>query len=102
LTIQNAVKNQGTATAGTSEISFYLSTDQTLSTASDTFVCKRSIASLTAGASNPTSGTTSTVCTLPAVPAGSYYVIGYADSAGVVVEARENNNTQTGALITVP
>jgi hypothetical protein len=102
LTISNAVKNQGNATAGASEISFYLSTDQTLSTASDTFVCKRSVASLTAGASNPTSGTTATVCTIPAVAAGSYYVIGYADSGGAVVEARENNNTQTGALITVP
>jgi hypothetical protein len=102
LTINNAVKNQGNATAGASEISFYLSTDQTLSTASDTFVCKRSITSLNAGASNPTSGTATTTCTIPAVPAGSYYVIGFADSAAAITEARENNNTQTGALITIP
>jgi hypothetical protein len=102
LTIQNAVKNQGSATAGASEISFYLSTDQTLSTASDTFVCKRSVVSLAAGVSNPTSGTTATVCTIPAISAGSYYLIGSADSAGVVTESRENNNTQIGANISVP
>lgn len=102
LTIQSAVKNQENATAGASEIGFYLSTDQTLSTASDTFVCKRAVTSLAAGASDPASSVTTTTCTLPAVPAGSYYVIGYADSAGLVIEARENNNTQTGAFITVP
>jgi hypothetical protein len=102
LTINNAVKNQGSWSAGASEISFYLSTDQTLSTASDTFVCKRSVTLLNAGVSNPTSGATTTTCTIPTVPAGSYYVIGFADSAGAITEARENNNTQTGALITIP
>lgn len=102
LTIQSAIKNQGTAAAAASEISFYLSTDQTLNTANDTFVCKRSVTSLAAGASDPASSATTTTCTIPSVPAGGYYVIGFADSAGVVTEARENNNTQTGAFITVP
>jgi chitodextrinase len=102
LTIQSAAKNQGNRNSGAFDIGFYLSTDTTLDTSSDYFVCKRSIASLAVGASDPPSGATTGTCTLPAVPAGSYYVIAFADSTRVITEYNENNNTQVGANITVP
>lgn len=102
LTIQSAAKNQGNRDAGAFDLGFYLSADTVVDTASDPFICKRSIASLAAGASDPPSSVTTISCTLPAVPAGSYYVIGFADSTRVITEYNENNNTQTGASITVP
>jgi len=102
LTLQSAVKNQGNRDAGAFDLGFYLSTDTTLNTASDPFVCKRSISSLAVGISDPPSSVTTTTCTIPAVAAGSYYVIGFADSTRVITEHNENNNTQTGASITMP
>lgn len=102
LTIQSAAKNQGNRDSGAFDLGFYLSTDTALDTASDHFVCKRSIASLAVGASDPPSSVTTISCTLPAVPAGSYYVIGFADSTRVITEYNENNNTQTGAFISIP
>jgi len=102
LTIQNGVKNQGNRDSGAFDVGFYLSTDTVLDTASDHFVCKRSIASLAVGVSDPPSSVTTITCTIPAVPAGSYYVIGFADSTRAITEYNENNNTQVGASIKVP
>jgi subtilase family serine protease len=92
LLINDSVKNQGGATAGAFDVSFYLSADAVYQ-AGDTLVCKRTITSLPANTSNPASGTTQTSCAIPAAAsAGMYYLISRVDSGVTVVEGNEANN----------
>jgi uncharacterized repeat protein (TIGR01451 family) len=95
LTLKDRVKNQGSAPADEFTISFYLSSDTSYQDSSDYFICSRSVNSLGVGIQNPTSGTTTTACSIPAsAPAGTYYVIVIDDAANSVMESNENNNTR--------
>ena len=97
LTLKDAVKNQGNVRAGPFTISFYLSNDRDYQT-SDYLVCSRTVSSLAVSAQNPTSGTTTTTCPIPAsVPVGSYYLIVVDDATNTVVESTESNNTLTAS-----
>ncbi len=104
LTLTDSVKNQGTLDAGAFDIGFYLSTDLVFSPATDILICSRTVGSLATGASDPPSGATTTICTVPATaPAGTYRVIVVDDSGGTVTEVNETNNTKyTSNTITVP
>ncbi|QWV97167.1 putative Ig domain-containing protein [Geomonas nitrogeniifigens] len=91
------VKNQGQATAGASTLSFYLSSDGTVSGA-DTKVADVSVGSLAAGGSQ----TVSFNATVPAtLPAGSYVIGAIADRVGVVAETDEANNAKGGGSIDI-
>jgi subtilase family serine protease len=89
VTVSNTTKNQGGGGAPGSTTSFYLSTNVLLD-ASDTLLGMRPVGSLGPGLSD--SG--SIAVTIPrGTPAGSYYIIAAADSAGAIVETLETNNT---------
>jgi uncharacterized repeat protein (TIGR01451 family) len=94
LTIKDRIKNQGTATANASTISYYLSLDNVYQNGADTFVCSRPLASIVAGVSIPTgTSVTTTTCPRPVVPYGTIYrLLAVDDSAGVVTESNESNN----------
>ena len=89
--INDMVNNSGIGAATAFDVNYYLSTNATYET-SDTFMCKRSITSLAAGATNPTSGTTQSTCAIPSVAAGSYYILAKVDPGSTVVESNESNN----------
>jgi len=92
LIVTDTVKNQGSGPAGASTTSFYLSTNFSLD-ASDVFLGSRSVPALDVGATH--SGSTSLV--IPAATAlGTYYLMASADSANVVNESTEVNNTSYG------
>ena len=83
-TVQNAVKNYGTATAGPFYAGFYLSTDTTITTG-DTLIGYRyyssGLGANTAGANEYTS------VTIPSsVPAGAYYLGMISDYTNAVSE----------------
>jgi len=92
--VSDTVKNVGAGPAGTSTISFYLSTNKVFD-AADVFLGSRAVPSLAAAGKN--AGATSIPIPSGTAP-GNYYVIGVADSGsdtgGVVVETREDNNTK--------
>ena len=98
LRIDDRVANQGTEPTGAFDISYYLSLDNSYSAGTDTYLCRRSVAGLAAGASNPAGGTTRTTCPIPSVPARSYYVIAVADSGSTVAESNETNNTRPASV----
>jgi len=82
------VKNQGGATAGASNLKYYLSTDITYGTG-DVLLATDAVASLTAGATSAVSE----VVTIPSsTAAGNYYILFYADADGQVTESDETNN----------
>jgi plastocyanin len=69
--IQNTLTNQGSQTAATTTVNFYLSTDTQIDT-SDVFIGKRTVRNLAPGAS---SGPVSTMVTVPrSTVTGSYFV----------------------------
>lgn len=86
VTVNNTVKNQGTAAAGSFDVNLYLSTDQTLDGA-DTLLATRIVSGLAAGASS------SSADTVVIASAGSYYVIAVADENNAIDESSETNNT---------
>ena len=63
--------------------------------AGDTFICSRPVSGLAAMASNPASGTAITVCPIPAIAPGLYYVIVVDDYTNAVAEKNEGNNTRS-------
>ncbi len=67
LLINDQVTNQSTASAGAFDISYHLSGDAIYEADKDIYLCKRSVAGLAAGVSNPTSGTIQTNCPIPNV-----------------------------------
>ncbi len=82
------VKNQGTATAGASNLKYYLSSNATYE-AGDTYLALDAVASLAA------SGTAavSELVTIPAgTAAGTWYILFYADADLAVTESSETNN----------
>jgi len=98
LRINDRVANQGTGSAGAFDIRYYLSVDPTYQAGTDIYVCKRSVASLAPGASNPPSGSTQTSCPVPNVAAGNYFVIAIADSGSTVAESSETNNNRSATV----
>ncbi len=99
--LSNTVKNQGTATAGSSIVAFHLSTNAVYGDGDDiAFTATRSVASLVAGASS--SGNT-TLTVPPAAALGTYYICAMADSGGAVNEGtnESNNSSCTGGTIQV-
>ena len=82
------VLNQGAASAGASNLKYYLSTDNTYS-AGDVLLATDAIASLAASGSV----VASELVTIPASTApGTYYILFYADADAQVTEVNENNN----------
>ncbi|MCR5888599.1 hypothetical protein LRS06_12660 [Hymenobacter sp. J193] len=93
------VKNQGQASAVSSTISYYLSSN-TIWDANDALLKTVTGAALNASASD----TRTTTLTVPAATAaGSYYVLFVADAAAAIAESSETNNVASVALsVTVP
>ncbi|EHR71672.1 CARDB domain-containing protein,subtilase family protease [Burkholderiales bacterium JOSHI_001] len=98
ITVSGTVTNGGTGAAAASTLSFYLSSDNVLS-ANDTLVGTAAINALAAnGGFQLASGSV----TVPAsLPAGTYFLIAVADSANVVLESNEGNNTRAVNTIVV-
>ncbi len=83
-----SVKNQGTSASGTSNLKYYLSTDNTYSVG-DILLGTDAIAALGAGASVAAGKTV----TIPAgTTPGTYYMLFYADADAQVTETNETNN----------
>ncbi len=95
VTVNATAKNQGQASAAASTLSFYLSTDATITTG-DTRLSDVSVTSLAVGASKAVSS----YVTLPTtLAAGTYYIGAIADRTLVVVESSESNNWKAGNTI---
>ncbi|MBT9394790.1 hypothetical protein KLP40_16610 [Hymenobacter sp. NST-14] len=93
-----SVQNQGLTTAATSDVSFYLSTDATLS-AADVLLGTAAGGSLYGGYRDYRGGS----FTVPAgtVP-GAYYVLFVADGQNKEAETNETNNVSSAALAVLP
>jgi subtilase family serine protease len=91
LSLFNTVKNQGTASPGSSVAAFHLSNNTTYGDGDDIpFAFTRSVDGLAAGASSSATNT----LTIPATtPLGNYYICAMADSGGAVTESDETNNS---------
>ena len=97
VTVNATAKNQGQASAAASTMSFYLSSDATITTG-DRKLSDVSVTSLAVGASKAVSS----YVTLPtSLAAGTYYIGAIADRTGVVVESSESNNWKAGNTITL-
>jgi subtilase family serine protease len=84
---------------GSSTTSFYLTTDFVLD-AGDVLLGSRAVGALV---SNATSSGTTTVTLPSGLPAGNYYIVAVADSAGAISEAVETNNTVFSSIsLTAP
>jgi subtilase family serine protease len=82
------VKNQGTATAGASNLKYYLSSNTTYEVG-DTYLALDAVASLAASAT----AAVSELVTIPAgTTAGTWYILFYADADLAVTESSETNN----------
>ena len=97
--IPNTVVNTAAApgTAPSFQVGLYLASSAVIDPGTDTVLTSRTVASLAPAA---TSAATTTV-TLPTTP-GNYFIGAVADRAGVVVEANESNNQQSGTIAVVP
>lgn len=90
------IQNSGSASAAASTVSFYISSDSTVDT-SDTLLGTAAVPTLTSNSSN--SG--SQIFTIPSTLATGSYTVGMIiDSAGVVSESSETNNSNQGATDT--
>jgi subtilase family serine protease len=98
ISVSDQTKNLGAA-VGSSTTSFYLTTDFVLDPG-DVLLGSRAVGTL---ASNTTSSGTSTVTLPSGLPAGNYYIVAVADSAGAISEAVETNNTVFSSIsVTAP
>src|SRR5262249_13149378 len=94
ITVSDTTKNQGAGSAAASTTSYYLSADAVLDP-SDVLLGSRAVAPLAPGATDSGSITV----TIPAgTGAGTFYVFAKADSADVVSETAETNNTSSRTL----
>ncbi len=83
------VRNQGTASAGASNLKYYLSANATYET-SDTYLATDAVAVLAASAT----AAVSELVTIPSsTAAGTYYILFFADADAAVAESNETNNT---------
>lgn len=88
------IKNQGNATAGSSNTNFYLSNDSTYSS-DDLFLGYDSVISLGVGSFSSQSFS---VTTDSNTIAGDYYLLFQADASGLVTESNEINNFSASAI----
>jgi subtilase family serine protease len=96
LVVRNTVAATGGGT-GMFEVSFYLSTDATITT-SDTYLGKRWVGGLAPGGTD----TAETSLTIPAtVVPGTWWVGAIADSGNVVVEPNENDNLRASGAVSI-
>jgi thermitase len=93
ITVNDTTRNQGGGAAPTSTTAFYLSTNNVLD-AGDTPLGSRSVPALDPGGSSAAS----TMLTIPAGTAGSYYLIAQTDAGGAIAETNETNNTTARAI----
>jgi hypothetical protein len=96
LTISLTVKNRGTGPSAASRVNVYLSADSTI-TSSDSLVAFADVPALAAGTSHPIPGH---VTVASSVLPRAYYLGAVADSANVVTETDETNNTRAASVIT--
>lgn len=98
-TVANTVQNQGTAVSGACRLGFYLSTDQTITTA-DVLLGSRNVGALAANASS----SENTSLTIPAsLVLGNYFIGAWVDDQQSVNEAVETNNLGIKSLaLTAP
>ena len=88
------VYNQGGASAGASNLKYYLSSDNAYGTG-DVLLATDAVSALNASASAPVSE----VVTIPSsTAAGNYYILFEADADAQVTESNENNNVGSAAL----
>ena len=99
LSTTDTVANNGAIAAASFTVAYRLSSNTTYGDPDDiTLTATRTISSLNPSASN----TATTTLAIPAsVAAGTYYVCAKADSASVVTEGNENNNTACSSAIAV-
>ena len=91
LTINETTRNQGSGTAASSVVAFYLSTNLNWD-AVDVRIGSRFVSDLAAGASQ----SAATTVTIPAsTTTGAYYIIARADDEGTVAEVSESNNVRS-------
>lgn len=86
--VSYTLKNNGSDAAGNSHVAYYISDDNSLNTASDEFVDKDFVSSISAGGTH--SGTESIVINRDP---GTYYIFVVADTDDEVEETIESNNT---------
>ncbi|MFK7934615.1 MAG: M12 family metallo-peptidase, partial [Saprospiraceae bacterium] len=91
ITATLSVLNMGSGASTGGEIGYYLSTDDSFSTAEDLFIGSESIPDLAAGERSPAITFTQDTRDLN-VPAGDYFVIYFIDYQDVVAEIDENDN----------
>ena len=97
ITVSDTTANQGSGSATASTTGLYLSNNVLLDS-KDPSVGTRTVPALTAGGSN----TGATAVTIPDGTApGTYYILAKADSAGVIAETQESNNTKWSNAILV-
>ncbi|UOQ53320.1 CARDB domain-containing protein [Hymenobacter cellulosivorans] len=97
VSLGGTVRNQGGGDASSSQLGYYLSTDNTLSSG-DLLLGTSSGGALAAGQTTARAGTFS----IPTgVTPGTYYVVYAADPAGAVTESNETNNTTSLTLTIV-
>jgi subtilase family serine protease len=95
--VSDTTRNQGADSAGASTTNYYLSPNIVFD-AADVVLGGRSVPSLAAGAVN----TGSAMVQIPGTTAaGTYYVLGRADSANAVTESLENNNVSSAVVVRV-
>jgi subtilase family serine protease len=97
ISVTETTQNAGTGVAGASVTAFYLSANILLD-ASDQRLTERSVSSLGAGGSS----VRTTTLTVPAVAAGTWYVIAAADDLKTVTETNEANNTRSASMLIGP
>jgi subtilase family serine protease len=95
VTLTEITANSGGGAAAPSRTEWYLSANAGLD-ASDMLLGSREVGPLAAGAS---SSTTTPVVIPAGLPAGLYYILARADSAGSVLETIETNNIRVSAAI---
>jgi subtilase family serine protease len=95
--VTETTQNIGTGNAGESVTGFYLSTNVLLD-ASDLPIGSRPVPALAAGASN----VRKTTVTLPAVSAGTWYLLANADDGRTITETIETNNTRAVTILVGP
>ncbi|MDD4961443.1 MAG: CARDB domain-containing protein, partial [Candidatus Marinimicrobia bacterium] len=92
ISLSTEVINIGAATAGSSHLGYYLSTNTTISQ-SDYRWADDYVTSLTVGAKSPeSSGTVDLTTVSPTIPDGTYYVGWIIDYLNEVIESDENDN----------
>jgi subtilase family serine protease len=94
MSVSSYIQNQGGATASSSNVDFYLSSDN-IWDAADTYLGYYYGGTLGGGAS----GYRGTSVTIPSgTPTGSYYILFYADYLNNTIESNETNNVSSVAI----